>query len=111
MSRPNIALAAAGLALMVGLTVADGRSCLPSADHGADPSARNSKGETPGQVTFDAQLRSALGGSARASSPTSSSCVRMHHEATRLCDTGGSGSFCRTQAANRAQACNKTGRW
>ena len=111
MSRPNIALAAAGLALMVGLTVADGRSCLPSADHGADPSARNSKGETPGQVTFDAQVRSMLAGSSKAPAPPPPYCIRMYHEATRLCDTGSAGSFCRTQAANKAQACNRTGVW
>jgi len=80
-------------------------------DRGADRSARNAKGETPGQVTFDAQVRTALGGPAKAAPPASSYCVRMYHEATRLCDTGGAGSFCRTQAANKALACNKTGRW
>jgi hypothetical protein len=177
MSKPCTLLAAAGLALLVGLTGADRPSILPAAalaappttssaeqwkearwaieynqfdviarlltaglpinarnpegwtllhvaawkgdlkmvryliDQGADPSARNSKGETPGQVTFDAQVRSMLAGSSKAPGPPPPYCIRMYHEATRLCDTGSAGSFCRTQAANKAQACNRTGVW
>ena len=38
-------------------------------------------------------------------------CTRLYHEATRLCDTGSAGSFCRIQAANNTQQCNQAGRW
>jgi len=82
---------------------------------GADKRARNNNGETAAQLTYDANVRNFLGAAVRppAPGPTGSNeyCTRMYHEATRLCDTGSAGSFCRIQAANKAQACNQTGNW
>ncbi|MDR6773444.1 ankyrin repeat protein [Azospirillum sp. BE72] len=80
---------------------------------GADQRARNNKGETAAQLTSDTNVRAFLGGEKNVSpQPTENNyCTRMYHEATRLCDTGSAGSFCRIRAANDAQECKSTGRW
>ena len=80
---------------------------------GADQRARNNKGETAAQLTSDTHVRAFLGGAKNVSpQPTENNdCTRMYHEATRLCDTGSAGSFCRIRAANDAQECKSTGRW
>lgn len=80
---------------------------------GADQRARNNNGETAAQLTSDANVRAFLGGAKKAGPKPAQDnyCTRMYHEATRLCDTGGAGSYCRIRAANDAQECEKTGRW
>lgn len=101
------------------LMVAAWKGSLKSVEYlvgrGADQRARNNKGETAAQLTSDANVRAFLGGGKEVSPKPKSTqdnyCTRMYHEATRLCDTGSAGSFCRIRAANDAQECKSTGRW
>lgn len=78
-------------------------------DRGANRNIATKKGERPVDLTQSQAVRDILGGTPRAPAAGNAYCTRLKDEALRLCGT--SDSFCRTQALNKQQSCNKTGRW